>query len=1024
MKQTTLENIQQLNISTGGGISSEKIRIDTINHPVLVIGLGGTGTDALINLKYQVNRRFKLPEKQQKPANIEFLSLETNEHDKKRYRGITLDPATEVALLSNPGIGSILNNRSTLPEYIKSWLSPNLTITDGTKGASGNRQAGRLLLFEKLNTVIDAIENKIRNLRMDQENKLLVFILSGLSGGTGGGMFLDIAYIVRGIMEREYGAKGVDKVETMGYLFTPDVNLSGNNLNIHTEEYIQRNGYAALKELDFFMNIQERGQRFTQKYGTRLDVNSGLAPFNLCHLISATNLDGVMPKGAYDYCMNVTAENIVNFLALEEKENGQEFAIQDYYSNLLSNISTMKTNLPNHLPHMANFTYNIIGASAAVTPTGEINACLAHGIFKALAPMFNKIPELSHVTQFIKDAGLEISQLGARLALKPIKLDYAATDYYSHHNVIKTARVNIDEKLTQQYHAAKAEMQAIQISPDLKPTLLAHGPMFVSRLISSEINPCLVATFHSYIQELKAKAAATAEEIHALELGAETRLAEAQKAMFLTKESRKNAYIATKVSLYQARLQQDSYLALVEIYKGLIALLEAENQNIYQHYVTVLETVETVLAGNIEFLHQVQDSSHQKSYHWDIIDLTDTTDTLAEMAESLDLKAFTTMLLAESTRFLDPRKPDIAGAISDFVHDQFTTLQTKTMADYLALKYGSHRSTASIIETDIAPRLYKDAKPMFNLDNTSGIFNFPAYGMVSVPYNTPSILKGIENYQGSALQNLPFNIRKSSITNRIFWLNTQNGIPLFAYAPIKVYEELYERTIHTREGVGRHLQMTEAENWVNLPSPIPESLWGDTYANPRQAQLNASAHHIFKTALENGTIKLEHGQYCCKGQVIYPTNILAEAEAHFIRNPQLIALAKTGKTEEQIDLFLQVLTCDAIVKRGAHYIYEKELEDDPWPPFVNLIEEANYPEYAMFATFKNLPPHRQALLKAKAQANGAKFSSDKLLINLKKWQGKIALRKNQLDMDYNQKLYSFYKDALLRLNAQVAAIGG
>jgi len=332
MKQTTHENIKQMDISLGGGIFGEKARIDTINHPVLVIGLGGTGTDALLRLKYQINRRFKLPEnsvtkqKKSKPDNIEYLTFETNEHDRKKYKGISLDPYTETVLLSNAGIGAILNNRSTLPDYISKWLNPGLTITDGTKGASGNRQAGRLLLFEKINTTIDAIDNKIKTLRTDQENKLLVFLLSGLSGGTGGGMFLDIAYIIRGLMEREFGGKGIDKVEITGYLFTPDVHLAGNNLNIHTQEYIQRNGYAALKELDYFMNIEERSERFSQKYGTRLDVNSALAPFNLCHLVSACNIDGVFLKGAYDYCMNVTAENIVNFLALEDKESGNELA--------------------------------------------------------------------------------------------------------------------------------------------------------------------------------------------------------------------------------------------------------------------------------------------------------------------------------------------------------------------------------------------------------------------------------------------------------------------------------------------------------------------------------------------------------------------------------------------------------------------------------------------------------------------------------------------------------------------------
>jgi len=87
LKQQVMENIKQMDISLGGGIFGEKARVDTINHPVLVIGLGGTGTDALLRLKYQVSRRFKLPDnaatkqKKQKPDNIEFLALETSEHE-------------------------------------------------------------------------------------------------------------------------------------------------------------------------------------------------------------------------------------------------------------------------------------------------------------------------------------------------------------------------------------------------------------------------------------------------------------------------------------------------------------------------------------------------------------------------------------------------------------------------------------------------------------------------------------------------------------------------------------------------------------------------------------------------------------------------------------------------------------------------------------------------------------------------------------------------------------------------------
>jgi len=1107
LKQIFHENIKQMDISTGGGILSEKIRIDTINHPVLVIGLGGTGTDALLRLKYQVGRRFKLPDnpvtkqKKTKPDNIEFLALETNEHDKKRYRGIQLDANTEMVLLSNAAIGSILNNRSSLPDYIKSWLSPSLTITDGTKGASGNRQAGRLLLFEKINTAIDAIDNKLRALRLDQENKLLVFILSGLSGGTGGGMFLDIAYIIRGLMEREYGAKGVDKVEIGGYLFTPDVNLSGNNMNIHTEEYIQRNGYAALKELDYWMNIEERpGERFCQKYGTRLEVNSKLAPFDLCHLVSASNIDGVFLKGAYDYCMNVTAENIVNFLALEEKESGQDFAVQDYYSNLISNISTMKTNLPAGMPHMANFVYNIIGASAAALPTEGLNAYLAHGVFREISTMFDTLPDDHDLVQFVQRARLDIDDLGAQLMrdVPPIKLDYASTDYYSHQNVIKTRRVNIDEKLTEQYNAAKREITKTRKLPttiknELRAAFLdpSQGPVFTSRLISSDINPCLLARFETCKQILREKIHSITEEIDGLELLTEARFEDAERAIFLTKETKKNAYIEAKVRVYQARLQRDSFTALIDVYKELSTSIEAENDKIYAVYVEILQELNKIFAANTALLCSPVEIETQKFYHWDVIDVADAVceidDILQEIgAESL-LRDFAKMLLEESARFLDDNRLNIAGAVSDFIYNRFGELLSRSMSEFLGMKYGRDRIVEHIVEAEIAPRLFRDAKPVFNLDNTSGIFNFPSYGMVSVPWNAPDILRGIEAYQQHALSNLRFNIRKSNITDRIFWLNTQNGIPLFAYTPIKVYEELYERTIATREGVGRHLVMSENESWVNLPSPIPEKLWGDTYHNLRQKALNDEARRIFKTGLANGSICEFDGQYVCimtehldlsrynfdvktemrdvhaalerltalqltavERRVIFTTTVAEEAENHFIRNVALIAIVSaenkkyaklTHKTEEirsllfenesekeLVDEFLRTITCEAIVKRGVHYIFEKELEDDPWPIFVNMIDQADYPEYAMFKAYKALSATRQRILKEKAKLHEETWTDDRLLLNLKKWQGKIALRKSQLDKDMHShpdgtKMYSFYRNVLLRLNLQVLAVG-
>ncbi|MCL2215893.1 MAG: hypothetical protein FWB91_02610 [Defluviitaleaceae bacterium] len=1115
MKQLTHENIKQMDMSLGGGLGrvSEKARIDTINHPVLVVGLGGTGTDALLRLKHQVSRRFKLPDnpvtkqKKSKPDNIEYIAFETNEHDRKRYKGIGLDPYTEMVQLSNAGIGAILNNRSTMPEYIREWLNPELTITDGTKGASGNRQAGRLLLFEKINTAIDALDNKIRNLRLDQENKLLVYLVSGLSGGTGGGMFLDIAYIIRGLMEREYGGKGVDKVEITGYLFTPDVHLAGNNMNIHTEEYIQRNGYAALKELDYWMNLEERtGERFSQKYGTRLEVNSGLAPFNLCHLVSACNIDGVFLKGAYDYCMNVTAENIVNFLALEDKASGSEFAIQDYYSNLLSNISTMKSNLPPGMPQAANFVYNIIGASAAALPTEGINAYIAHALFREMSPMLEAAPDDHDLLQYVNSAGLDINFLGAELArrLPVVKLDYAETDYFSYANVIKTRRVNVDEKLEELYAQAKRELsEAKQLTAaaiesakkELRQVFLnpKQGPFFASKLISSDRGPCLLARLDTCQAHLKEKIAQATEELDALEIAAEARLEEARKAFILSREAKKNAYIETKVRIYQTRLQRDCFTRLIDVYKDIRAALEAENDKVYAVYSEILTEINKILASNAGLILGGVQSESAKSYQWDVISTEDAVPeidaAMGETGADVLVREFAKALLEEAHRWLNDNQLNIAQSVSDFIYNQFSGLLSRSMSAYLALRYGKERLVEGIVEEEIAPRLYRDAKPIFHLDNASGMFNFPSYGVVSVPANCPDIRRGIEAYQQHALANLRFNIRKSSISDRIFWLNTQNGVPLFAYTPIRVYEELYERTINTKEGVGRDF-------WPGLPSPIPEELWGDTYTNPRQKSINDHARKIFREGLKLGSIKESDGRFLClkagpfdatqykfdikadlktlyslleeltdlrenglsggmgeqshaDGTVTAP--IPVQSKESFIRCPNLVALvesenakyrqlndilsklqsllSESDREKDQTEDFLRVLTCEAIVKRGAFYIYEKALEDDPWPPFVNLIEQSDYPEFAMFTHYKALTPAQQAILKNKAKSQSETWPEEKLIINLKKWQGTIAVRKNQLDSDmwkyqHGTSMYTFYRNTLLRLGTQINALAG
>ncbi|MEK3746396.1 tubulin-like doman-containing protein [Brevibacillus sp. FSL K6-0770] len=877
MKAVVREHIQQLDVSLGGGIVSDKIRVDTIDNPMLVIGLGGTGIDALLRLKYQVNRRFKLPvdalskKRKEKPDNIEFIAFETNEHDRnKKYKGIGLDPVTEFVLLSNPEIGGVLQNRSILEPYITDWLSPELTITDGISGASGVRQAGRLLLFTKITQVVQTIEKKIKMLCEGTNKKLTVFLLSGLSGGTGSGCFLDIAYIVRGILERDFGSAGVDKVNTLGYLFTPDVNLSNKSLSSHTRDYIMKNGYAALKELDYWMNADERQERFRQQYGSVLTVQSPMPPFNLCHLISATNLEGKALENAYDYCMNVTAENITNFMASEEKRSGEEFAIHDYISNIRTNINQMPKS------YAANYQYNVIGASSAVLPIEEMTTYLAYRLFKKMEKMFQVAPTQEDAEKFARKLGIDIDSISRKFEERvPEPLPgYENSERLNYSNVISQQVVSIDHELEQGYLAKAREAyikckkqtpgEMIGVFGEMITRVFLHpqqGPFYASRLIHSDKGFCLMKMILSYVESLKATLESYPREIEGAHENANEKLGDARSA-FISKEKKKNSYIEAKINEYQLLADQEKLEQMIEFYEELHRLLNAENNRIYNVFTEILNALNLIFEQNGDILingGEESDRTGNKTYYWNIVSVPDIAKVVGNILEQKDaedlIRDFTSELLRHSDKWVKEQELDIVSSISEFLSEKFGELITKSMEEFLVIKYGQDETLDRIVERKIASKLDEEAIPVFHLSNNLGNMHFPSWGFVSVPLKAPSILKGIRNYQDTAISGSRFTVKESEVKNRIFWLNTKNGVPLFAYTPLKVYEESYERTILDREGIGRHLVQTEKNNWAYLPSPIPEKSWGDTYQNDRIRAYNAKVRELFDRGLRYGSIR-------------------------------------------------------------------------------------------------------------------------------------------------------------------------
>ncbi|WP_066315315.1 tubulin-like doman-containing protein [Bacillus sp. FJAT-29814] len=1122
MKASVKEHIEQLDVARGGGIISEKIRVDTIDNPMLVIGLGGTGIDALLRLKYQVNRRFKLPEdplskkKKEKPNNIEFLAFETNEHDRnKNYNGIRLDPNKEFVLLSNPEIGSVLSNRSTMEPYIKEWLSPELSITDGISGASGIRQAGRLLMFTKINQVVKTIENKINAVLEGSGKKLYVFLLTGLSGGTGSGCFLDIAYIVRGIMDKKFGSKGADRVNILGYLFTPDVNLSKKGISYHTAEYIEKNGYAALKELDYWMNCDERKERFIQKYGTMLSVNSQLPPFNLCHLISGTNLEGKWLENAYDYCMNVTAENITNFMASEDKGSGDEFAIHDYISNIHANIASM------HKPYPANYQYNIIGASMAEIPLEEMTTYLGYKLFEKMDNMFETRPSQTDVDQFAQRLRIDPESLHQRYNERvPEPLSgYENSERFSYNNVIKTSVTNIDEELNREY-LLRAKEQYRRCTNQLPGQMIEEfrrqmekmflqgdkGPIYSSRLIYFKDQACLLANIKTYIHNLEARLEQLPAAIQSEQEFAYNKLEDARSA-FISKDKKKNAYIGAKLDEFDKRVEKERIEEMIQFYEDLYQQLNNLNSKIYVVYKEILDALRTIFKQNANILVNGTEVREQNNvtYYWQLVNVPDVAKEIQSMFDSKDgellIQDWAQMLLEKSANWINEDDVDIVGSVSEFLSDQFGGLITKSMEDFLRLKFGEDMPIDRIIDEKIAGRLDHDALPVFHLADSHGSLHFPEWGFVSVPVKAPNILAGLKSYQRHSISGSKFTIKESELKNRIFWLNTKNGIPLYSYSPLSLYEASYEKTILEKEGVGRHLVQNANENWAFLPSPVPEKSWGDTYRNERLHKYNAGIRALFDQAMQfkvisekdsdqgtsaryqchftkefnmdelfaqyevdpknidkasPGSLKqlyrqlkdmLNGGMEADGASDIFGSTNLEVAKENFIRSPKLIEkvklevkkyslikekmediqqyMASQDEREAALNQYIQAIYTKTIKKRGALYVYDKEIEEDAWEPFINLMKTTKFVEFELFNAFKGLNQKKKDQLEKKSEQRSNEMinqeNATELIAALEEMAATYAKEKEALDYDWQdlangEELYGFYKDMMIKVN--------
>lgn len=358
----------------GGGVITAAKRSLAPGSRYLFVGIGGTGCLTLENIKKVLKQMFP-------PAVYE-----------EYVRILAVDSAVETSGMFDPNECYILPNEAarqlvtTDSPYVQSWMNPGLkdlvkkerTYLNG-EGASAVRQLGRLLLSAP--STVDALSTKIANLARqlvaEHTDRLRVFVIFGVSGGTGSGCVIDLSYLIHHALKQTLAN---DNYQVDGICLLPPTGVSTNTTEITDGN---RNGYAACKEIENYMHVVDRGESFQHRVGNKMiTVNENI--FSIYYVLDGmyTNMTVSKPR---EKAVTTVAGFILDLMSSSIKDpNGQVRAIDSELSDAPTKSMTAVSNAPSEqLPREASYSCTAIGSHATVFPLDLFKNYVAKGYLDA-----------------------------------------------------------------------------------------------------------------------------------------------------------------------------------------------------------------------------------------------------------------------------------------------------------------------------------------------------------------------------------------------------------------------------------------------------------------------------------------------------------------------------------------------------------------------------------------------------------------------------------------------------------------
>ena len=157
---------------------------------VLVIGIGSTG---LAVMERAQQFYYELTKQNSPGSHTAFMFLET---DSTRQPKLTPNGSTEIrsCYLCDDHVNIKLSNWNKENKW--KWLPSTVKLTNAHSGAGGFPVYGRVALWAN-ETLVSGLISKLYSDINGSPESTKIYIVGSLTGGTGTGVFLDLAYLVR-----------------------------------------------------------------------------------------------------------------------------------------------------------------------------------------------------------------------------------------------------------------------------------------------------------------------------------------------------------------------------------------------------------------------------------------------------------------------------------------------------------------------------------------------------------------------------------------------------------------------------------------------------------------------------------------------------------------------------------------------------------------------------------------------------------------------------------------------------------